>query len=336
MQEEDKTVDVGEGEEQAQEIDLDAVAPEQSLEEEKIDVEQVEDNTQPADAPAQSDERKDVSDGEQKKELDDYSEGVNKRIAKLTRRMREAERQKEEAIAYAQNINQQAQKQKAQYDKLGAGYTKELEEKVTAGMAAANAKLKQSIADGDADGQVEAQRVISQMAMEEARLKQLKQVQEQRVQNAQRVQQPQENYAQMAQGMPTQQDIYQAAQQIDPKAEQWSAKNSWFGTDNAMTYTAFDIHRQLVEDEGFDPTSDDYYSEVDKRIRVAFPHKFGNNEVSTPVQSEAPVQNVASAKRPATKGRRKTVKLTPSQVAISKRLGVPLEEYAKQLAAKEV
>ena len=333
MQEEEKTVDVGEQQEEAQEIDLDAVAPEQSLEEEKIDVEQVEDTDKPTDTPTQSDERTDVPEGEQKKELDDYSEGVNKRIAKLTRRMREAERQKEEAISYAQNINQQAQQQKAQYDRLGAGYTKELEEKVTAGMAAANAKLKQSIADGDADGQVEAQRVISQMAMEEARLKQLKQYQNQQAANAQRVQQPQENYAQMAQGMPTQQDIHQAAQQIDPKAEQWSAKNSWFGTDNAMTYTAFDIHRQLVEDEGFDPQSNDYYTEVDKRIRLEFPHKFGNNESTT----AEPVQTVASAKRPAsTKGRRKTVKLTPSQVAISKRLGVPLEEYAKQLAAKEV
>jgi len=337
MQEEEKTVDVGENEEQAQEIDLDAVAPEQSLEEEKIDVEQVtEDSTQPADTSAQPDERKDVPEGEQKKELDDYSEGVNKRIAKLTRRMREAERQKEEAISYAQNINQQAQQQQAQYDQLGAGYTQELAQKVVAGMAAAKSKLKQAIADGDAVGQVDAQRVISQMAMEESRLKQLKQYQNQQAENARRVQQPQENYAQMAQQMPTQQDIYQAAQQIDPKAEQWSAKNSWFGTDNAMTYTAFDIHRQLVEDEGFDPQSNDYYAEVDKRIRVAFPHKFGNNEVSTPAQSEAPVQNVASAKRPATKGRRKTVKLTPSQVAISKRLGVPLEEYAKQLAAKEV
>jgi len=136
--------------------------------------------------------------------------------------------------------------------------------------------------------------------------------------------------------MPTTQDIYQAAQTIDPKAEDWSAKNAWFGTDNAMTYTAFDIHQKLVEDEGFDPTSADYYSEVDKRIRVAFPHKFGNVEQSTEVQSNAPVQNVASARRPATKGRRKTVKLTPSQVAISKRLGVPLEEYAKQLSLKEV
>ena len=334
MQEEDKTIDVGEADEQAQEIDLDAIAPEQSLEEEKIDVEQVtEDSVQPADASAQPEERKDVQEGEQKKELDDYSEGVNKRIAKLTRRMREAERQKEEAIQYAQSINQQAQQQKAQYDKLGAGYTQELEQKVIAGMAAAQAKLKEAIADGDPEAQVNAQRVISQMAMEEARLKQIKQHQSQQEEQLKKAPQQQENYAQMAQQMPTQQDIYQAAQQIDPKAEQWSAKNSWFGTDNAMTYTAFDIHRQLVEDEGFDPTSNEYYSEVDKRIRVAFPHKFDKVETTA---SEQPVQNVASAKRPAAKGRRKTVKLTPSQVAISKRLGVPLEEYAKQLAAKEV
>ncbi len=337
MQEE-KTVDVGEADEQATEIDLDAVAPEQSLEEEKIDVEQTtEDSVQPADTPAQSDERTDVQEGEQKKELDEYSEGVNKRIAKLTRRMREAERQKEEAIAYAQNINQQAQQQKVQYDQLGAGYTQELEQKVIAGLAAAKSKLKQAIADGDADGQVDAQRVISQMAMEESRLKQLKQYQNQQLANARRVEQPQ-NYAQVAQGMPTQQDIYQAAQQIDPKAEQWSSKNSWFGTDNAMTYTAFDIHRQLVEDEGFDPQSNDYYSEVDKRIRVAFPHKFDTNRDTVSDGGQVPTQNVASAKRPATKGRRKTVRLTPSQVAISKRLGVPLEEYAKQLqlTAKEV
>ena len=134
--------------------------------------------------------------------------------------------------------------------------------------------------------------------------------------------------------MPQNADPYaQAQQQIDPKAQDWANKNSWFGTDNAMTYTAFDIHRKLVEEEGFDPQSDDYYSEVDKRIRLEFPHKFDNVEQST---KEQPVQNVASAKRPAAKGRRKTVKLTPSQVAISKRLGVPLEEYAKQLAAKEV
>ena len=335
MQDEEKTIDVGEADEQAQEIDLDAIAPEQSLEEETINVERTtQDDNQSVDTSAQSNEQTNVQEGEQKKELDEYSEGVNKRIAKLTRRMREAERQKEEAIQYAQSVNQQAQQQKAQFDQLGAGYTNELEQKVVAGMAAAKSKLKQAIADGDPDGQVDAQRVISQMSMEEARLKQLKQQQEIQAQRMQRApQQPQENYAQMAQGMPTQKDIYQAAQQIDPKAEEWSTKNTWFGTDNAMTYTAFDIHRQLVEDEGFDPQTNDYYSEVDKRIRLAFPHKFDKVGTTT---SEQPVQNVASAKRPAAKGRRKTVKLTPSQVAISKRLGVPLEEYAKQLAAKEV
>ena len=335
MQDEEKTIDVGEADEQAQEIDLDAIAPEQSLEEETINVERTtQDDNQSVDTSAQSNEQTNVQEGEQKKELDEYSEGVNKRIAKLTRRMREAERQKEEAIQYAQSVNQQAQQQKAQFDQLGAGYTNELEQKVVAGMAAAKSKLKQAIADGDPDGQVDAQRVISQMSMEEARLKQLKQQQEIQAQRMQRApQQPQENYAQMAQGMPTQQDIYQAAQQIDPKAEEWSTKNTWFGTDNAMTYTAFDIHRQLVEDEGFDPQTNDYYSEVDKRISLAFPHKFDKVGTTT---SEQPVQNVASAKRPAAKGRRKTVKLTPSQVAISKRLGVPLEEYAKQLAAKEV
>ena len=209
-------------------------------------------------------------------------------------------------------------------------YTSELEQKVTAGLDSAKARLKQAIADGDVDGQIEAQRTISQMTMEEARLKSI-QKQAEKVQAA-RTAAPAETMAQMAQEMPTAQDIQQAAP-VDPKANSWAAKNTWFGTDNAMTYTAFDIHRRLVEEEGYDPQSDEYYNEVDKRIRLEFPHKFDTNKEST---AEQPVQTVASAKRPAAKGRRKTVKLTPSQVAISKRLGVPLEEYAKQLAAKEV
>ena len=330
MQEE-KKVDVGEADEQETEIDLDAPAPEQSLEEE-VNVEQVEeDSTKSEDTSAKSDEQSDVQEGEQKKELDEYSEGVNKRIAKLTRKMREAERQKEEAIAYAQNINEQAQKMKGRYDRLGTNYAKELEQKVVAGIAAAKAELKSATEAGDVDRQVEAQKAIAQLAMEETRLSQIKSVQEKQLQRT--PQQEPQSYQNYAQQMPTSQDLYQAAQQIDPKAETWSSKNSWFGTDNAMTYTAFDIHRKLVEEEGYDTQSDDYYNEVDKRIRLEFPHKFDKVQEST---TEQPVQNVASAKRPATKGRRKTVRLTPSQVAISKRLGVPLEEYAKQLAAKEV
>ena len=331
MQDEEKIIDVGDNEEIETEIDLDAPAPEQSLEEDIIDVEQVsEDNSQSDDASAESTKQSDVPKGE----LEEYSEGVNKRIAKLTRKMREAERQKEEAITYAQTIQQQAERQKVQYDNLGGQYTKELEGKVQAGMMAAKSAYKEAIEANDIDKQVAAQQAIAQLAMEEGRLNQIKNNQQQRLQRA--PEQPQQNYAQMAQQMPTQQDIYQAAQQIDPKAEDWSSRNPWFGTDNAMTYTAFDIHRKLVEEEGFDPQTPEYYGEVDKRIRLEFPHKFGNMDQSTEAPSQAPVQNVASAKRPAAKGRRKTVKLTPSQVAISKRLGVPLEEYAKQLTAKEV
>ena len=321
----DRKIDVGDTDEQATEIDLDAVAPEQSLEEE-IQVEQVSENdSQSADASKESSEQSDVQASEQKKELDDYSDGVQKRIAKLTRKMREAERQKEEAIQYAEQVKTQAEQMKGKYDTLGNSYTKELEAKVNTGMDAAKLAYRQAIEAQDVDGQVEAQKAIAQMAMEEARLNNLKQAQEQRTQQID---------TQKGQIVPQTADpVAQAQQKIDPKAEDWATKNSWFGTDNAMTYTAFDIHRKLVEEEGYDPQSNEYYSEVDKRIRLEFPHKFDNVEQST---KEQPVQNVASARRPAGKGRRKTVKLTPSQVAISKRLGVPLEEYAKQLAAKEV
>ena len=321
---EDKVEIPGEEDEQETTIDLDAPAPEQSLEEE-IEIEEVEQNAsqEPVEQPA-------VQDGKSKDELGEYSESVQKRIAKLTRKMREAERQKEEAIQYAQNLKTQADRMKGQYDKLGTNYAKELEQKVTAGMAAAKAELRSATEAQDVDRQVEAQKAIAQMAMEETRLTQLKNYQDQQLQRASQTQE--QIVQQPMNAVPTTQELYQAAQEIDPKAQDWSAKNPWFGTDNAMTYTAFDIHRQLVEDEGFDPQSNEYYSEVDKRIRLEFPHKFANNKEST----AEPVQTVASAKRPAKKGRRKTVKLTPSQVAISKRLGVPLEEYAKQLAAKDV
>ena len=326
---EDKVEIPGEENEQETEIDLEAPAPEQSLEEE-INVETVEDNSQSADASQESSEQPVVQDSKQKDELGEYSEGVQKRIAKLTRKMREAERQKEEAIQYAQTLKQQADRVKGQYDKLGTNYAKELEQKVTAGMAAAKAELRSATEAQDVDRQVEAQKAIAQMAMEETRLTQLKNYQDQQLQRASQTQE--QIVQQPMNAVPTTQELYQAAQEIDPKAQDWSAKNTWFGTDNAMTYTAFDIHRQLVEDEGYDPQSNEYYSEVDKRIRLEFPHKFANVEQTA---VEQPAQTVASAKRPAKKRRRKTVKLTPSQIAIAKRLGVPLEEYAKQLIAKE-
>ena len=327
---EDK-IDVGDNDEIETEIDLDAPAPEQSLDEEKINVEQVsEDSNESTDTATESTEQSAVSEDKPKEELEEYSDGVQKRIAKLTRKMREAERQKEEAIKFAQQANNQAQKIRNQYENLGTNYTKELAAKVNNGMDAAKLAYKSAIENQDVDAQIEAQRAIAQMSMEEARLKQINAAQEQR---AARPQPQPQNLAQAASEMPTAGEVAQAGRELDPKAEDWASKNRWFGTDNAMTYTAFDIHKNLVEEEGFDPQSNEYYVEVDKRIRVAFPHKFDKVEQST----NAPVQNVASARRPAAnKGRRKTVKLTPSQVAISKRLGVPLEEYAKQLAAKEV
>ena len=214
MQEEEKTVDIGDENEQAQEIDLDAPAPEQSLEEE-IHVEKVEQNPseEPVEQPA-------VQDSKPKDELGEYSEGVQKRIAKLTRKMREAERQKEEAIQYAQSLKTQADRMKGQYDKLGTNYAKELEQKVTAGMAAAKAELRAATEAQDVDRQVEAQKAVAQMAMEESRLGQIKNLQEQQLQKAQAA--PEQTTQQPVNQVPTTQELYQAAQQIDPKAQDLS------------------------------------------------------------------------------------------------------------------
>ena len=233
--------------------------------------------------------------------------------------MREAERQKEEAIEYAKSQRIDAEKYRKRYEALDGDYTKEFEKRVTSGSEAIKTKLAAAIASGDVNAQVEAQSELAQLSMDASRLARLKEVNEKVV-------------PQSPEMPPQTASPAQPQRQPDPKADAWAQKNPWFGTDNAMTYTAFDIHKQLVEQEGYDGQSDEYYAEVDKRIRLEFPHKFDTNKGTT----AEPVQTVASANRPAAKGRRKTVKLTPSQVAISKRLGVPLEEYAKQLAAKEV
>ena len=311
MQEDDLKIDVGDADEQETEIDLDA-APQEEQAEEKPEIEI-------AEAPGTTHEEKEEVKTEQKEELSEYSESVKKRIAKLTHKMREAERQKEEAIEYAKRQTADAEKYRRRYESLDGDYTKEFEKRVTSGTEAIKTKLAAAIASGDVNAQVAAQAELAQLSMDATRLARLKEVNEKVV-------------AQAPETTPEQASPPQPQRQPDPKADAWAQKNPWFGTDNAMTYTAFDIHKQLVEQEGFDGQSDEYYAEVDKRIRLEFPHKFDTNKGTT----AEPVQTVASANRPAAKGRRKTVKLTPSQVAISKRLGVPLEEYAKQLAAKEV
>ena len=261
---------------------------------------------------------------EEKKEdeLEKYSEGVQKRIAKLTRKMREAERQREEAIAFAQHTKKERDELQNRFSKLDKSYVSEFENRVKTNMDAARLALKAAIEAQDVDAQVKAQEQLATLTADAARLSSLKSIQEEQPKQ----QEKEVNITPQRNNVET--------PKTDPKAESWASKNAWFGNDSAMTYTAFDIHKKLVEEEGFDPQTDEYYTEIDKRIRLEFPHKFGKVEDNS-IERAKPAQTVASANRPSTTGRRKTVKLTPSQVAIAKRLGVPLEEYAKQLTTKE-
>ena len=258
---------------------------------------------------------------EDKKELEDYSDGVKKRIAKLTKKMREAERQKEAALEYAKGIKAEADKTKSKLSTIEPGYMSAMEGRVKSGLQAAEAKLSAAREAGDIKAEVEAQKDISRLGIEEARVEMMKK--RAATESKQKpVEQPTLDQA-----------IAPKATANDPKAEAWAEKNEWFGKDNAMTYTAFDLHKILTEEEGMDPSTDDYYAEIDKRMRIDFPHKFDKQEVKVTTK---PTQQVASAKRSVNPGR-KTVRLTPSQVTIAKKLGVPLEEYAKQLnITKEV
>ncbi len=256
------------------------------------------------------------------KELDEYSEGVKKRIAKLTKRMRESERQRDEATRYAQSVLKDKKSLEGRLTKLDTGYVSEMEKRLTSSLDAAKAKLTTAREAGNITEEVDAQREIAKLGYEEARLAEMKLNQEARSKEKSELIKQQPN---IQQGTP-QQPV------PDAKATEWAAKNAWFGKDTPMTYTAFDMHKTLVEEEGYDPQSDEYYVELDRRIRLEFPHKFGN----TTEQSTRPTQTVASATRNVKRGTgRKTVKLTSSQVAIAKKLNVPLEEYAKQLNVEE-
>ena len=256
-------------------------------------------------------------------ELEDYSKGVQARIAKLTRKMREAERREKAAVEYAKAVEEKRKVLEERFEKTDSEYVKKFETSIKSGLESAQKELAAAIEAGDAAGQVEANKRIAQLTFENARLEVAKEGREVRQKQVETPVQPAQTY---------QTTDTSEASNPDPRAEAWASKNPWFGTDKAMTYTAFEIHKDLTEKEGYDPNSDEYYAEVDKRIRVDFPHKFGNTNTK---QSTAPVQTVASASRSVKPGR-KTVKLTSSQVAIAKKLGVPLEEYAKQLKhAKE-
>lgn len=259
----------------------------------------------------ESAEEKQQSDG-----LDEYSESVKKRIANLTKKYREAERQREEALKYAEGLRKQYEDSQIKYSQLDKGYLSEFESRVTTQTEVVKDNLKRAIQARDADAIVKAQEQLSQLTLDNERLKATKKLEEQRTAQPQTQtihQQPQ----QYQQPQP---------QQPDPKAEKWARDNTWFGQDEAMTYAAFGIHKKLIEEEGFDAQSNEYYNEINSRMRKEFPHKFSGEE-NVGRQSK-PVQTVASAKRVNKDGRR-SVRLTPSQVAIAKRLGVPLEEYAR-------
>ena len=256
-------------------------------------------------------------------ELEDYSKGVQARIAKLTRKMREAERREQAAVDYAKAVEQKRLTLEKKFEKTDSDYIKKFESTISSGLESAQKELAAAIESGDATAQVEANKRIATLAFENAKLEAAKEGRQ-----TVEVEKPVQNLSQGGDvNIPRTDDPINP----DPRAEAWASKNSWFGTDRAMTYTAFEIHKDLTEKEGYDPSSDEYYAEVDKRIRVDFPHKFGTTETK---QTAAPVQTVASANRSVKPGR-KTVKLTSSQVAIAKKLGVPLEEYAKQLKNTE-
>ena len=299
QEEENKTIDVGEADEVATEIDLDKPTEQaKPVEEEKVEVEQVEEKPVETKTEETKDEKAD--------ELKTYSDGVQKRIAKLTRKMREAERQKEEALAFAQSVKTERDSLQSRFVKADKSYVSEFETRVKSNMDAARSALRTAIEAGDVDAQVKAQEQMATLNADAVRLASLKSQQEE----------PKEEKQVNVSPSQAEQPV-----RSDPKAEAWAAKNSWFGNDTAMTYTAFDMHKTLVEKEGYDPQSDEYYEEIDKRLRVEFPNKFDKVADNTTERAK-PAQTVASARRPASTGRRKTVKLTPSQVAIAKRLGV--------------
>ena len=315
-------------------VDIDTSGPETevSLPEDNIEQvtteketkneETIEEPAKLEDAPEKSSEQLDVQASEKKEEdekLEDYSKGVQSRIAKLTRKMREAERREQAATEYAKAVEAKRKLAESKYEQINNDYVKQFDTRVTTGMESAQKELAMAIEAGDAAAQVEANKKIATLSIDAARLNVLK--------DTNKVEAPKANLSQDAnidrqtpQSLPT----------PDPQAEAWASKNSWFGQDRAMTFTAFEIHKELVDNEGYDPKSAEYYAEIDKRIKVDFPHKFGNTETNT----SKPVQSVASANRSVKPGR-KTVRLTSSQVAIAKKLGVPLEEYAKQIKLTE-
>ena len=304
--------DVEENKQDLVDIDTSGPGADVDIEETKEEIEVVEEPK--VEEPKVEEPKVETKPEEPKEELEDYSEGVKKRISKLTKKWREAERQREAALEFAKGGQVELEQLKQKVSKLEPGYVNAMEGKLKNGLESAKSHLLRARENGDINAEVEAQKEIARIGVEESKVTTLK-----------------NRYQQQAAQAPVAPRTLDQAVQTppsDPKAEAWADNNEWFGKDNAMTYTAFDLHDKLTKQEGFDPHSDDYYIEIDRRMRLDFPHKFDKKEISS--QTIRPTQTVASATRSVKPGRQ-TVRLTSSQVAIAKKLGVPLEEYAKQL-----
>ena len=278
--------------------------------EKEVEVEEQKDNK------AQVEEVKETKKEDKKDEREEYSKDVQKRIDRMTYKIREAERREKEALEFAKKIKKEKDELQGKFDKLDDGYVNEFSTRVKSELEKAKSDLKAAVAAKDVDAQVVANQNLARLAIEEERIKATEQ-------QRKAYEETLKNTGQIG-GQPVQNTVQQP--KPDPKAEAWAEKNEWFGKDEAMTYASFGIHKKLVEEEGFNPSSDEYYEEIDKRLREEFPQKF--NDGGEVQGGKQPAQTVASANRTTSAGR-KTVRLTPSQVAIAKKLGVPLEEYAK-------
>ena len=326
-EEENKTVDIDTSGPGA-EIDIEEKKDEAVVEQPEQETEKKEEGTDKTfenERETKLEEGGEVEKKEEKKDddkLEDYSKGVQSRIAKLTSKMREAARREKAALDYAKAVEAKRQSAENKYSKVNEDYVKQFENRVKSGLDSAQKELASAIENSDAAAQIEVQKKIAALSIDEARLNALKEQQSiTKEEPAPKLKDADNLPESTPQSLPT----------PDPRAEAWATENTWFGKDRAMTFTAFEIHKDLVESEGFDPQTTEYYEEVDKRIRLEFPHKFDNKDQT----SEKPTQNVASVKRSTVRPGRRTVRLTSSQVAIAKKLGVPLEEYAKQLNMKE-
>ena len=310
-------------EEEKKTVDIDTSGPETEInlpeEKEEAVVDTAPENTEQETVKEEIVETVETEKKEDDSKLEEYSKGVQSRIAKLTRKMREAERREAAAVEYASSLEQKRRLDAQRLQKVDSEFSEKLKANVESAMESAQNELKMAIESQDANAQVTANKKIAALALENANLQMKKTPVEQDIP------------VQLSDGGRLPERTPRSLPDSDPQAESWASKNTWFGTDRAMTFTAFEIHKDLVDKEGFDPKSDEYYTEIDKRIRVDFPNKFGNTETQATTK---PVQSVASANRSVKPGR-KTVRLTSSQVAIAKKLGVPLEEYAKQLKLTE-